>query len=385
MTEAIHSLIGIIISIKILLAKTVITTAFFLFAKSGTGQNSPTNPFCSRDTIQFEYNYIVGGFAEESMTGLIIRQRKESGNSTLYIFKDRNELEVSKMFYVMNRDSIIHFYQKGESWVRDLSIIPDNSIEQSYWQISQMLTQCEFEEHFIPYREDNQSKTYIHSKRILDSLKIDSEDKTILLSFNSLIHTGELISERWKFELQNEPMKPPSIIDSILLNIPLDQFSSKTEPNKLVPVDLESDFKSIVFYSFDSSMTEIGLTDLIDSGKVNILDFWYIGCKHCHNFQSSLNKFMINKQLCDSVNIIRVNAMDRSIERINEFFNKHSSRYSCGSNKDVWYGYKSLYEAGYTTGYPLIILINKKGDVAAVYVGNNPRILKQLLKLTQEN
>lgn len=94
---------------------------------------------------------------------------------------------------------------------------------------------------------------------------------------------------------------------------------------------------------------------------------------------------MINKQLCDSVNIIRVNAMDRSIERINEFYNKHSSRYSCGSNKDVWYGYKSLYEAGYTTGYPLIILINKKGEIAAVYVGNNPRILKQLMKLTQEN
>lgn len=224
----------------------------------------------------------------------------------------------------------------------------------------------------ISYRS-RKYKPYRYNK-----VEINILDSSIIKTQYYLNHLREKVQNNWTLSpltLQEikSVMELPSV-NEILVSGAIQESRSYFDnlPNKK-KIDLDSfEFMSLEYYPLDSSSGIF--KDSIFKGKPIIIDFWYLGCKPCYQFQKALVDYLLENNLQDSFYVLRVNVYDKNADYIRKHLSKLEGEEII--TFDYYLGYKSLinYEI---QGFPMMGIIDKTGKTTYIQIGYSPELLKE--------
>lgn len=109
-------------------------------------------------------------------------------------------------------------------------------------------------------------------------------------------------------------------------------------------------------------------------GKIVVMDFWYIGCGPCYKLMPVMEKLSSEYP---NVSFVGINPFDK-IEKINKFIESRKLKYPVYSVPD--------YEKKYNiTGYPVVLIFDKKGKIIKRLNGYFESHYKTIKKVIEDN
>ncbi len=131
-----------------------------------------------------------------------------------------------------------------------------------------------------------------------------------------------------------------------------------------------TNYKQAIPFS-SKSITGKDIIFNLESDKMTLLYFWFTTCVRCKQAKNYLNQ--LQNQYSDRLNIIGINMLDESYEKVKTYIEKNNIMYPIIANgKDLARDYQAFFA-------PTILLINQKGDVLYDKSGFSEQDLKKCL------
>jgi thiol-disulfide isomerase/thioredoxin len=148
------------------------------------------------------------------------------------------------------------------------------------------------------------------------------------------------------------------------------QESTTSDYDQLLAIGTHAPLLNGKFYQKNLTDTTISLT-----GKVTLLDFWYMACYPCNKAIPELNQ-VFEKVDYDKVQVYGINYYDNNdvrIPKIAKFMQYNPIRFP------VLLVDKQLPENYHIMGWPTVYLIDKSGQIVYTHIGYKEGLSKELL------